>query len=366
MENRDNQIIKTSIIGILTNILLVVFKMTIGFLSNSIAIILDAVNNLSDAMSSVITIIGTKLAGRKADKKHPLGHGRIEYLTSTIIAAIVLYAGATSLIESIKSIINKETSNYTNPMLIIIAVAVLVKILLGRYVKKKGEEYNSGALVASGSDAMFDAILSASVLATAIIYKFAHISLEPYVAIVISIMIIKSGIEMLQETLNEILGGRADRELVSKVKDIISSFENVRGAYDLFIYNYGPDKNYASVHVEVPDVMTIDEYDVLVRKIEKKVYEETGVILTGVGAYSYNTKDDKAAAIRSKVQEIVFKHEYVIQMHGFNVDIENKKMRFDVVLSFDTEEKEELESIKNDLKKEFADYEISIIGDIDV
>ena len=131
-KERDDAIVKTSVIAILANILLVAFKMTIGFLSNSIAIILDAVNNLSDAMSSIITIIGTKLAGKKPDKNHPLGHGRIEYITSMIISAIVLYAGITSLIESIKSIINKETSNYSNVMLVIIAVAVLVKIFLGR------------------------------------------------------------------------------------------------------------------------------------------------------------------------------------------------------------------------------------------
>ncbi|MBR1455040.1 MAG: cation diffusion facilitator family transporter, partial [Lachnospiraceae bacterium] len=164
-KSRDDVIVRTSIIAIIANILLVAFKMTIGFLSNSIAIILDAVNNLSDAMSSIITIVGTKLAGRKPDKKHPLGHGRIEYLTSMIISAIVLYAGITSLIESVKSILNKESVNYTNVMLIIIAVAVLVKIVLGRFVKAQGEKYNSDALVASGSDAMFDAVLSFSVLA---------------------------------------------------------------------------------------------------------------------------------------------------------------------------------------------------------
>ena len=363
---RNNAIVKTSFIAILANILLVIFKMAVGFLSNSIAIILDAVNNLSDALSSIITIIGTKLANRKPDKRHPLGHGRIEYLTAMIISAIILYAGFTSLIESIKSIIEKSIPNYTNTTLIIIAVAILVKIFLGRFVKKQGEKYKSDALVASGSDAMFDAILSFSVLVSAIIFKLTNVSLESYVAIIISIFIIKAGIEMLKETLNEMLGQRADSALTKEIKKIATSFEEVRGAYDLFIYNFGPNKNYASMHIEVPDTMTLDQYDVLIRKIEKKVYHKTGVILTGIGAYSYNTKDDEAASIRNRIQEIVLSHDFAIQIHGFYIDKVKKEMRFDVVMVFDIDPDAGIEIIMNELKKEYPGYNISIIPDIDV
>ena len=166
--NRDQVIVRTSVIGILTNILLAGFKAAVGLISNSIAVILDAVNNLSDALSSVITIIGTKLASRRPDKKHPLGHGRAEYLSALIVSAIVLYAGITSLIESVKKIIHPEKPDYSIVSLVIIAVAVAVKLVLGGYVKKKGKEVNSGALQASGQDARFDAILSASVLACAV------------------------------------------------------------------------------------------------------------------------------------------------------------------------------------------------------
>lgn len=363
---RDNAIVKTSVIAILANVLLVVFKMTIGFLSNSIAIILDAINNLSDAMSSIITIIGTKLAGKKPDKKHPLGHGRIEYVTSMVISAIVLYAGIHSLLESIKSVIDKETSHYTNNMLIIIAAAVLVKVFLGRFVESQGKKYNSDALVASGKDAMFDAILSFSVLASAIICKLTNISLEAYVAVVISLFIIRAGIEMLKDTYDEIVGQRADKELTQKIKKIASSFEGVRGAYDLFIYNFGPSKNYASIHIEVPDTMTIDEYDVLIRKIEREVYHKTGVILTGIGAYSYNTKDDEAIVIRNKVQKIVLDNDFAIQIHGFYIDKEKKDMRFDVVITFDIEHGEAVKILKEAIKKVYPDYTISINPDIDI
>ena len=363
---RNNAIVRTSVIAIFANVLLVIFKMMIGFLSNSIAIILDAINNLSDAMSSIITIIGTKLAGKKPDKKHPLGHGRIEYVTSTVISAIVLYAGIHSLIKSVKSVIDKETSHYTNYMLIIIAAAVLVKIFLGRFVESQGKKYNSDALVASGKDAMFDAILSFSVLASAIIFKLTNVSLEAYVAVVISLFIIRAGIEMLKDTYDEIVGQRADKELTQKIKKIASSFEGVRGAYDLFIYNFGPSKNYASIHIEVPDTMTIDEYDVLIRKIEREVYHKTGVILTGIGAYSYNTKDDEAIVIRNKVQKIVLDNDFAIQMHGFYIDKEKKDMRFDVVITFDIEHGEAVKILKEAIKKVYPDYTISINPDIDI
>ena len=153
--DREKTIVRTSIIGILTNVLLAAFKAAVGIISNSIAVTLDAVNNLSDALSSVVTIIGAKLGAKAPDKKHPLGYGRIEYLSSMIVAAIVLYAGITSLVESVKKIIHPEAADYGTISLIIIAVAIVVKLVLGRYVKKQGEKVNSGALVASGKDASF-------------------------------------------------------------------------------------------------------------------------------------------------------------------------------------------------------------------
>ena len=170
LNRRQNTIIRTSIVGIAVNVLLAGFKAAVGIASHSIAVVLDAVNNLSDALSSIITIIGAKLAGKKPDKDHPLGHGRIEYVSALIVAAIVLYAGITSLVESVKKIIDPAEVSYSTEALVIIATAVLAKILLGRYVKKKGEETDSGALIASGTDALSDAAISAAVLITAIIY----------------------------------------------------------------------------------------------------------------------------------------------------------------------------------------------------
>ena len=218
--DRNKIIVKTSVVGIVTNIFLAAFKAAVGLISNSIAVILDAVNNLSDALSSVITIIGTKLANRQPDKEHPLGHGRIEYMSAMLVSAIVLYAGITSAVESVKRIIHPEKAEYSMVSLIIIAVAIVVKLLLGKYVKNNGEKAKSAALVASGADATFDAILSASVLASAIIYLTTNISLEAYVGAIISVVIIKAGTEMISDTLGDILGRRPDAQITKERKKI--------------------------------------------------------------------------------------------------------------------------------------------------
>lgn len=364
--SRDKVIIRTSIIGIAANVLLAAFKAAIGLASNSIAVVLDAVNNLSDALSSIITIVGTKLAGKLPDKKHPLGYGRIEYLSAMLVSGIVLYAGITSAVESVKKIIHPEKPDYSVISLVIIAVAVLVKIVLGRYVKAQGEKVNSGSLVASGSDAMFDAILSSSVLASAIIFKVSGISLEAYVGAVISVIIIKSGVEMMMETLDQILGERAEKEITDKIIAIMKEEKDVRGAYDLVLHNYGPDKHLGSVHIELPDHMTVREVDRLTRKLEAKVYKETGVIMTGVGLYSYNTGDSKAAKIQNDVQKRVLAHDWALQLHGFYVDTETKEMTFDVVMSFDIRPKEGLQILYEEMRKAYPDYKIVIAPDVDV
>ena len=366
VESRDRVIIKTSIIGILTNVFLAAFKAAIGILSNSIAVTLDAVNNLSDALSSIITIIGTKLAGRLPDKKHPYGYGRIEYLSAMIVSGIVLYAGITSAVESVKKIIHPERAEYSVVSLVIIAVAIAVKLLLGRYVKAQGEKVNSGSLVASGSDATFDAILSASVLGSAIIFLASGVSLEAWVGAVISVFIIKSGIEMMTETLDEILGARADAEVTGRIRQILGEEPGVNGVYDLIVYNYGPDKNYASVHLELPDTMSVREVDTLTRRAEMKVYRETGVILTGVGVYGYNTGDGEEAAMQNAVREMVLAHDWTLQFHGFYVNMEKKEMQFDVVMSFDIKPREGLQILCGEVQKAYPDYKIQIVPDVDI
>ena len=362
---REKAIVRTSIVGIITNVLLAGFKAAVGLISNSIAVTLDAVNNLSDALSSVVTIIGAKLGGKQPNKKHPLGYGRIEYLSSMIVAAIVLYAGITSMVESIKKIISPEEAEYGAVSLIIISVAIVVKLILGQYVKSQGKKHNSGALVASGADARFDAILSASVLASAVVFLIWGVSLEAYVGVVISLFIIKAGIGMMIETVNDILGKRGDKEETDRIKALICEEPGVRGAYDLILFNYGPNRNYGSVHLELPDTMSVEEADALTRRVQTKIYRETGVILTGIGVYSYNTAGDEAARMRDRIRETVMSHDWALQLHGFYADVEQKTIRFDVVISFDIDRAEALEIMTGEVRALYPDYQLTIVPDID-
>ena len=365
--SREKTIVRTSIIGIIANVLLAGFKAAVGLLSNSIAIILDAVNNISDAGSSVITIVGAKLAGREPDKKHPFGYGRIEYLSAMVISIIVLYAGITSLVESIKQIIHPETPDYSAASLIIIAVAVAVKFFLGRYVKATGEKVNSDSLINSGEDARLDAVISASTLVAAAIFLIFHVSLEAWLGAIISLVIIKSGVEMLRETISRILGEANDPELAKGIKKTVRSFPDVQGAYDLVLHNYGPEAWNGSIHIEIPDTYSADKLDALIRDIEETVYREHNVILTAVGVYSMNTKDKEITETRKKIRDIVFTHEYVKGMHGFYLDKEKKHIRFDVVLSFDDKDrKSTYTKIVEDVQAAFPDYTLRVAMDLDL
>ena len=363
---REKTIVRTSVIGIAANALLAAFKAATGLMSNSIAIVLDAVNNVSDAGSSLITIIGTKLAGREPDKKHPFGYGRIEYLSAMIISVIVLYAGITSFVESVKQIIHPETPDYSAVSLTIVAVAVVVKIVLGNFVKGVGKKVNSDSLVNSGEDARLDAVISASTLAAAGIFLIFHISLEAWLGAVISLVIIKSGIEMLRDTISQILGERNDAELAKKIRQTVLGFPDVQGAYDLVLNNYGPDTWNGSIHIEVPDTYSADRLDQLIREITMKVHAEHHVILTAIGVYSVNTSNRNVIDARRKVQEIVLSHEYVTQMHGFYLIEEQKAMRFDIVVSFDAKDRRAVyRQVVEDVQKAFPDYTLQAALDTD-
>ncbi|MCR4923893.1 MAG: cation diffusion facilitator family transporter [Lachnospiraceae bacterium] len=365
-DSREKIIIRTSIIGIVANVLLALFKAVIGILSNSIAIVLDAVNNVSDAGSSLVTIIGTKLASREPDKKHPFGYGRLEYLSAMVIAVIVMYAGLTSFGESIERIIEPKTPNYSIPSLVIVAVAVFVKVFLGRYVKRVGEKVNSDSLMNSGEDALMDSVISASTLVAAIIYLFFHISLEAWLGAIISITIIKAGYEMLRDTISRLLGESNDIELARAIKDTVLEFPQVKGAYDLVLNNYGPNAWNGSIHIEIPDTCMAHEIDKLIRDIQEEVYYRHKVILTAVGIYSVNTQDEEVISTRQRVNEIVFAYPNVRQIHGFYIEKEKSSMRFDLVISFDAMDRKALyEDIMNDLEKAFPDYSFRVALDTD-
>ncbi|MCR5786039.1 MAG: cation diffusion facilitator family transporter [Eubacterium sp.] len=356
-EQRQKQITKTSIIGIIANVVLAVFKITVGTISGSIAIVLDAVNSLTDAVSSVVTIIGVKLASRKPDTNHPFGYGRIEYFSAIIIAGIVLSAGVTSFVESFQKVIHPELPDYTSVTIIVVIAAVLVKIVLGKYVKAQGVKYNSDSLIASGQDASFDAILSASTLLGAVFSLLFNISIDGIIGVVIAGFIIKAGIEMLLEPINSVIGTRPDSAVTIAMKKSIKEVDGVKGAYDLVIHNYGPNAALGSVHVEVDATLTADEIHHLTANIQSKILNEFQVFLT-VGIYAV----DDTRGENTIISDICMTHEGIIGVHGIHIDDDEKFVSFDIVLDFSVKDKNELVKvlIKEIKEKIFSDFIIQI------
>ena len=368
-KTREKEIIKTSIVGIIGNIILVMFKAFVGIIANSVSIIMDAINNFTDALSSIITIIGTKLSGKKPDKKHPYGYGRIEYLTSTLIALLILFAGAMAIYESIKSIID-HYQNGTMPSfeiysIIIVAGAILIKVSIGLFFRHKGNKINSDALKASGMDALFDSILSSATLIGIILAKFANIYVEGFLGIIIGLFILKSGLGVLIESLSLMIGNRFDKEFIQEIKKEINSISGVLGCYDLILNSYGPNKNIGSIHIGVDDKLTAKEIQKIERDITMLMYNKYNTIMT-IGIYAENYTDEFIKSYYNKVLEIIKKYPTVLQIHGFYIDKDLMLMNFDVVVSFDDDNPyETIERIKEEAEKIDNNYKVIINYDQD-
>ena len=361
--DRTSQIIRTSWIGIIANVLLAAFKAGVGMLASSVAIVMDAVNNLSDALSSVITIVGTKLSQRPADRKHPFGFGRIEYFSAIIIAVIVLSAGVTSLIESVKKIIEPTTPIYTTTTLIVIIVAIVVKLVLGRYVKSQGEKLKSDALIASGSDALFDAIITLATLISAGVMLLWNVSLDGILGALISLVIIKAGIEMLASPVNELLGAKISPELLSQIKREVGEHEEVRGVFDIILHNYGPDVQIGSLHINVLDTMNAHQIHGLTRRITEEMFDRHGIIMT-VGVYAVATGDNKRAQLQHTLMQAAAAHEHVTQVHGFYYFEDEKRVSIDIVPDLTIHDDAAfIEELRAELQPLVPDDTVSIVID---
>ena len=265
-----------------------------------------------------------------ADRKHPFGFGRIEYFSAIIIAVIVLSAGITSLIESVKKIFDPTEPSYSTVTLIVIVVAIVVKLMLGRYVKRKGEQLKSDALIASGSDALFDAVITLATLVSAGVMLLWHVSLDGILGALISIVIIKAGVEMLASPINELLGTSIPAELTRQIKKEVAEFEGVHGVFDLILHNYGPDVKIGSLHINVNDTMSAYDIHGLTRKITTQMYERHGIIMT-VGVYAVATGENRRAELQSQVMQTLAAHKEIVQVHGFYYSEKENMLSVDVV-----------------------------------
>ena len=366
---REKTIVKTSIIGIIGNFFLVAFKAFVGIIAGSVSIIMDAINNFTDALSSIITIIGTKLSNKKPNKKHPYGYGRIEYITSTLIALLILFAGCMAIYESIKSIIdyfqNGTMPSFEIYSIIIIAAAIVVKISIGLFFRYKGNKIDSDALKASGMDALFDSILSTGTLIGMLVAKFAGFYVEGYLGIIIGLFIIRSGFEVLKESLSLMIGDRFDKDYIKEIKQAISNIEGVNGCYDLILNSYGHNKNIGSIHIGVDDKLNAKEIQRIERDITMLMYYKYNTIMT-IGIYAENFSDPFTKEMYSKVLDIIKKYETILQIHGFYIDKEKKILNYDLVISFDDNNPmETIEKIKNETIELDNTYNVIINYDQD-
>ena len=360
---RSRQIIRTSVVGIITNVLLAGFKALVGLLAHSVAIVLDAVNNLSDALSSVITIIGTKLSERPADKEHPFGYGRVEYFTAIIISSIVLTTGITSLVESVRKIINPTQPDYTTITLIVIIAAIVTKLVLGWYVRKQGQKLESDALIASGSDALFDAVITLATLISAGIMLIWNVSLDGYLGVLISAVIIKAGIEMLSSPITQLLGASVSAELTRQIKGEILEQEGVQGVYDIIVHGYGPNLSIGSLHISVPDTMDAHQIHGLTRKISEMMMSRHGIVMT-VGIYAIATGNNRHAELQKEVVQTLSQQEHVIQVHGFYYYESENCVSVDVVPDMTvTDDQAFINLLTEKLKPILKDLQISIVID---
>ncbi len=364
MQDRAKKIIKVSFLGIVMNVILSISKMIIGLIVGAISIVLDAVNNLSDAVSQVVTIIGTALSTKAPNKKHPYGYGRIEYITSQVMAAIIIGVGVTSLYEAIKKIIEPGEPDYALYSLIILSVAIVLKLLYALYTRFVGKKLNAKNLIATSTDSLMDSFLTLGTLIAGVIVYFGGFNIEGYVGCLIALLIIRAGIELMVDAIRSIIGTRIDSDMSKNIKEEINSHEEVLGTYDLSLHEYGPYKTIGSVHIEVDDKMQASEIHALTRKMIEDVFNKFGVVLT-IGIYATNDSSTCYAKIKDSVKELIKSYDDILELHGFYV--RDDRVSFDLVFDFKCKDRLKIiEEIKNELIKLYPSYTFDIVIDNDL
>ncbi len=359
------------IVGIISNFILFAVKLSVGLLTSSIAIMADAFNNLSDMASSVITIVGFKLASIPPDKEHPFGHGRLEYISALIVAFMVMLVGVQFIKSSIDRILNPVPIKFEVIPFILLFISILVKVWLSRFNKFMGNSINSSALKAASVDAMGDVFTSSTVLIAFFAAKFTSLPIDGYAGILVSVAILYAGYSLIKETISPLLGEAPDPELVQGINQAILSYEHIQGVHDLIVHNYGVGKSLASVHAEIPadiDIMTIhDIIDTAEREISEKFKTHLVIHMDPICV-----ETEEVAYTRSEVEKIIKYNPVIKSMHDFRVvgHGESKNLIFDVVVDNDKmikimSEEELKEDIISAIKDVHPEYNCVITIDRD-
>lgn len=356
-----------SVTGIVCNIILCIMKVLIGVIVSSISIIADGLNNLSDMGSSVISFIGFKLAGKPADRDHPFGHGRIEYMSAFIISVLILIVGVNLLINSAKTLISGEGAPvYDIWTVIILAISILMKLWMFFFNKKLGKKIESSALLATAKDSINDVVATTAILVSCFVTRLVSLpfNLDAVMAILVSLFIIYAGLSSAKDTTDQLLGGPPDIELINDIEEVISSFEDFVGIHDLIVHNYGPGRQLASVHVEVPYNINIVECHEQIDICEKSVFEKTGVELV-IHMDPIDTDNETVSKARNEMSEAIKTIDSRMTLHDFRMT-PNAKNRtnliFDVVVPADLKlSDKELNEKINTLAKELNETYCCVI-----
>ena len=347
-----------SVVGVICNIILCLTKIIIGYLISSISVMSDGFNNLSDAASSVISFIGTKVSVRPADKEHPFGHGRAEYISAFIVAFLVVQVGITCFTNAIKKIFSPEEVIYNKYIIYILIASVLVKLWLAFFNRKIGKEINSNVMKAVSVDAFGDSIITISTIISIVIGYYTKIVIDGYMGLVISVFVIISGVKIAKETMEPLLGEAIDKDIYTSIIDKIEKYEGVIGVHDLILHNYGPSKAMATVHVEFPSDVSLPTAHEVVDKIEKDILEELNIPLV-IHVDPVDTKDKEYDEIRKSVILIVKSIEEKASIHDLRLVREYGQIRiiFDMILPFDYNE-EESKVVKSRIKQQLKEINV--------
>lgn len=340
-DSREGIIAATSALGIAVNLLVAAAKVILGLLASSIAIVSEGINNASDALTSVLTLVGSKLAGKHPDAKHPFGYGRIEYLTSLVIAGLILFTGIEMLISSVKLIFEPSELNISFLALAVVAVSAVIKFCLGVFTIKAGKKAGSGALVGVGLDCRNDSFISIVTILSAVVFIVFHVSVDAYVGVLMSLLVIKAGFDVLRETVSELLGRPGNEELAAKLYKEIRSTPGILNAVDMMLHNYGPDAYSGSVNVEIDHEMSVGEaYDFL-HELQLRIMHEHNVTMV-FGVYAVDNDHEEVKAIRSSVASFVRTHEHVKSYHAIYLDPSSDKLYCDLIVDYELRDWEAL------------------------
>lgn len=358
------------VVGIITNLILFIIKLSVGLLSNSVSILADAFNNLSDAASSIITIVGFKMANKPADAEHPFGHGRIEYITAMIVSFMVMLVGLQFVKTSFQKIINPTPVTFELLPFILLLVSIGFKFWLSKFNKSIGNKINSSTLKATATDAMGDVFTSTTVVISFLISKFTTLPIDGYIGIIVALAIVYSGFSLIKETLNPLLGEPPDPVLVSNITDMVMSYENITGIHDLIVHNYGPGRIMASIHAEIPSNIDIMEIHHIIDTAEREISKKLNIYLV-IHMDPICVDTDEIIEARNMVQDVLSKYEEIKSFHDFRIvgDHDKKNLIFDIevsptCLSNESNSAKLLSNIKSDIKEKSPEYKCVITVDL--